>query len=159
MTTFSILMKILPYDICRKILIFFIGFGTPSANLLKSVLMEMKKFSFDNMDDYTVWRYNILKRDNTETLMMKPYIFSSHKWGCIYELDRAYISSVICDNPEHIKFARQIACDDADELQLLITITNLTYRPNPIIGTPSACIIHQKIQEYKIYLDELYGLD
>ena len=145
----------------RKILIFYIGFGTPSANLLKPVLMKMKHFSFEkNMDDFTLWRYNIINRNNTGDIWMKSEPFGSNGWVCIYELESAYISSALCDKPTNIKLSRQLVCNDAIAIQFMNTITKLTiFRHIPIFGTPTACIIQRKLRDYNNYLDEFYGID
>lgn len=158
MESFAVLINFLPYDIYRKILIFYIGFGTPSANLLKPVLMEMKHFSFEkNMDDFTLWRYNIINRNNDEPILIK---FKTHTpFVSEYELECAYISSILCDKPEHFKLARQTVCADFISLHFMLTISNLMFRHKTIFGTPTACIIQRKILDYNNYLDEFYGIN
>lgn len=154
--------KIVIPDVIRdKIIRYYIGFGTPVANLLTHYLTEMGQSSFKNMDDFTLWRHIILTRRGwnrnlhqhqqvyyRHILMKSNKAGGAHGWGAMYAVECAYISSELCDFPQHIKIAKQYTCANYELLQFMRLITNLTDRPESIFGTPTACIIQRFFRNY-----------
>ena len=135
---------VIPQVIQDKIIIYYIGFGTPTTNLLKRHLTEMGQSSFKNMDDFTLWRHIVLNRGGN--ISMKS--ISAHGWGAYYELERAYVSSALCDLSSGVKRAKQYTWNDHLQLKFMLSIIKLTDRPEPIFGTPTACIIQRFFRNY-----------
>jgi hypothetical protein len=140
--------KIVIPDIIRdKIIIYYIGFGTPTTNLLKYHLTEMGQSSFENMDDFTLWRHIVLNRGGNIS-MKSNRAGGAHGWGAYYELERAYVSSALCDLSSVVKRAKQYTWKDHLQLKFMLIISKLTDRPEPIFGTPTACIIQRFFRNY-----------
>jgi hypothetical protein len=137
----------IPEVIRNKIIIYYIGFGTPTANLLKYHLSEMKQSSFKNMDEYTLWRHIVLNR-GVNISMKSNRAGGAHGWGAYYELERAYVSSALCDLSSGVKRAKQYMWKDHLQLKFMLTILNLTNRPESVFGTPTACIIQRFFRNY-----------
>ena len=134
---------VIPDVIRSKIIIYYIGFGTPTANLIKPTLTNINK----DVNDSTLWRHIIQSSHSGCILLRSGNIFGvygwSTSWGAMHELDYAYASSSLCDFIPHVKLAKECVWRDYSFIQFILTISNLTRRPEPIFGTPTACIMQR----------------
>lgn len=61
MTTIQQLFNDLPESIREKIYILYLGFGTQTANVIKTEINKMKNLHLSNVD-FTLWRFIIMNR-------------------------------------------------------------------------------------------------
>ena len=105
----------MPDLIRNKIIIYYLGFGTQSANSLRPQIQqinEIKKCSTACTDDFTIWRFKVAKMQSNE-MIVKTRTFSGYIALC--ELTIALNQSEMCNEPEHVKSSRIFKCEMAIE--------------------------------------------
>jgi hypothetical protein len=105
----------MPDLVRNKIMVYYLGFGTPSAKILMTPLRtinEIKTFTTVCTDDFTFWRYKIAKTQN-DIMNIQSRTFSGFIALC--ELSIAYNISELCNTREYIKNRRIYTCEMAIE--------------------------------------------
>jgi hypothetical protein len=105
----------MPDLVRNKIMVYYLGFGTPSANILMTPLRtinDIKTCTTVCTDDFTFWRYKIAKTQD-EVMKVKSRTFSGFIALC--ELSIAYNQSDLCNASEYAKNRRIYTCEMAIE--------------------------------------------
>lgn len=103
----------LPDCIRNKIIVYYLGFGTPVSNLLRhhvQTIRTIKEYSTQCTDDFTLWRWKIAKTQEN-VMNVKSRTFSGYIALC--ELTIAYNQSDICDAGEFVRNQRIFHCEKA----------------------------------------------
>lgn len=111
----------MPDLIRNKIIIYYLGFGTQSANSLRPQIQqinEIKRCSSVCTDDFTFWRFKVAKLQSS-VMNVKSRTFSGYIALC--ELTIALNQSDMCNAPEHVKSARIFNCEKAIETYGIIS--------------------------------------
>jgi hypothetical protein len=102
-----------PESIRNKIIIYYLGIGTPAKAILMPFMQEIKtvkKYSTACTDDFTLWRCKIAKHQD-ETMTVKSTTYSGYIALC--ELTIAYNISELCTASDYTKDRRIFTCEMA----------------------------------------------
>ena len=159
MLTFNDASKILglcqiPFDIQNKILLLFIGFGTPISQIIKSQIKCLDT-SFNGslveriilQNEMTLWKFKVFLNGG-----ISSYNLCIKNLRAIYELRIAYLSNVTNElermaNISDLKNAIKTSSD----YDLFVLFYNLDKDKYSYLGTPTANIIHNAISNNIIY--------
>ena len=104
----------MPDLIRNKIIIYYLGFGTQSANSLRPQIQqinEIKKCSTAACtDDFTIWRFKVA---TIQSNVMQVESLSFNGYSSLCELTIALVQSDMCNFPENVKNARIFLCREA----------------------------------------------
>lgn len=110
-----------PTEIRNKIILYYLGFGTPGANVLKPMIktiQDIKQCASICTDDYTLWRYKIMK---LQSGFIEMQITTHSGYISLCELTIAYNESESCNTITSIK-TRQI-----EEAKTVISLFGLVW--------------------------------
>jgi len=159
MLTFNDASKILglfqiPIDIQNKILLLFIGFGTPISKMIKSQIKCLDT-SFNGSlveriileNDMTLWKIKVFLNGG-----ISSYNLCIKNLRAIYELRIAYLSN----GTNELKRMTNIsdlenAIKTNSSYELFVMFYNLDKDSYTYLGTPTANIIHNAISNETIY--------
>lgn len=138
----------IPYDIQNKILLLFIGLGTPESHAIKTKidLMDKNVLTY-NDDSKTLWRYNV---SFTRCPRIHGSLVCLKNYQVLYELRIAYLSNgsnemermaCIMSLIESLKTNR-----GTDLYQMFYGFDKYDWKKNPI-GTQSSIIMRNAIKE------------
>lgn len=145
----------IPLDIQEKILLLFIGFGTPISQMIKSQ-MKCSDNSFNGSlveriilenDINTLWRLKVFLNKG-----ITNYNLCIKDLRAIYELRIAYLSngSNELERMENISDLLEAIKTNSD-YELFVMFYNLDKHMYSYLGTPTANIIHNAISNNIIY--------
>ena len=160
MLTFNDASKILglcqiPFDIQNKILLLFIGFGTPTSNLIKSQTKcpdncfnssFIERIIKEN-DVNTLWRVKVFlnKGISFKSLYLRSLNIS-------YELQIAYLSNGSYELERMEKISGLLeAIKTNSNSDLFAMFYNLDKNNYKYLGTPTANVIHNAIKDEILY--------
>jgi hypothetical protein len=160
MLTFNDASKILglcqiPFDIQNKILLLFIGFGTPISQIIKSQI-KCPDTSFNG----SLVERIILENDTNTLWRIKVFLNGGITFysSCIkdlrvnYEIRIAYLSNGICDDKNFDSiYNLKDAIKTNSNYDLFMMFYNLDKDNYSYLGTPTANIIHNAISNKIIY--------
>ena len=140
----------IPYDVQQKILILFLGYGTPSANIIKPQIKYLyNKFHNSSLveriilenDTFTLWRIKVLLNNCKcfNTLCIKnPRV--------LYELQIAYLKNGSYDWERFTCISNLLEIIETDSTSDLFEMFNNLDKNNyDYLGTPTANIIRNAI--------------
>jgi hypothetical protein len=160
MLTFIDASKILglcqiPTDIQNKILLLFIGFGSPTSRIIKQQL-EYSDTSFND----SLFERIILENDVNTLWRLKVFLNGGITFvpSCIknlrpkYELEIAYLTNGSCDWEKFASIYNLLeAIKTYSNYQLFMMFYNLDKNGYTYLGTPTANIIHNAIEDEILY--------
>lgn len=132
----------IPSIIQQKILYLLLGFGTPSANIIKQECLKLYIINHYNYieNSKTLWRLKIYNNNYKILLYNLSRISIAH-----FELSIAAISSFIPSNKETYKCMHKISIEGLTANHLYLMFYNLDKFHYGVYGTPTANIIRRTI--------------
>jgi hypothetical protein len=132
----------IPSIIQQKILYLLLGFGTPSANIIKQECLKLYIINHYNYieNSKTLWRLKIYNNNYKILLYNVSRISIAH-----FELSIAAVSSFIPSNKETYKCKYKISIEGLTANHLYLMFYNLDKFHYGVYGTPTANIIRRTI--------------
>lgn len=130
----------IPSIIQQKILYLLLGFGTPSANIIKIECLKLDSINHYIENSKTLWRLKIFN-DNYKILLYNPSRISI----AYFELSVVAINSFPYLNNQTYKCKYKISIEGLTANHLYLMFYNLDKFHYGVYGTPTANIIRRTI--------------
>lgn len=127
----------IPEDIQRRILLLFISFGTPSANIIKPECLKLKNISHYEDNIKTLWRFKIW---NSNYVIINPSYVTPNKVDCELIIAAHYPFSPSNYNDNQTQIINRLT-----KYYLYCAFYNLDKFMYGEYGTPTANIIRNVI--------------
>ena len=159
MLTFNDASKILglcqiPFDIQNKILLLFIGFGTPISQIIKSQIKCLDTTFNGSLveriilqNEMTLWKFKVFLNGG-----ISSYNLCIKNLRAIYELRIAYLSNVTNELERMANISDlENAIKTNSNYDLFTMFYNLDKDKYSYLGTPTANIIHDAVKDEILY--------